>query len=103
MCNFYQFTHGLYLGAASEKPIFYHIKAICKTAELGYAIGDEVDFTTGASITDTASTGYLANTKAAVGFNIGANIYVIRKDTTIGTLTQATTANWSVIVRVYTI
>ncbi len=100
----YTFTHNLYLGSASEKPVFLRTMLKCLTTEHGYAVGDECEFQTGATQNDSNKTGFFSNSMADVNCVLGANTYVA--DLTggnIGNQVLATLANWAVVLRVYVV
>ena len=88
-------THGL-----GQAPDLIQLLLRCKTAEYGYSVGDEVRYTSeysGASLYN-----FWANS-TTIGFRgyltAGASLFnLVRRDIT-GSTTQATPANWKVIVK----
>jgi hypothetical protein len=88
-------THGL-----GQAPDLIELILRCKTAEYGYSVGDEVRYTseyTGASLYN-----FWANS-TTIGFRgylaAGASLFnLVRRDIT-GSTTQATPANWKVVVK----
>lgn len=86
-------THGLIL-ASGIKEIEWEILLYCKTAELGYAIGDEVKFMTGPAVLTAADparhTSYINST--TMGLRVCEAIYV--QHGTASTFNAITLANW---------
>lgn len=88
-------THGL-----GQAPDLIQLILRCKTAEYGYSVGDEIRFTS----EYTAASAYnLWATSTQIGLRgfitSGVSIFhLVRRDAT-GSLTQATPANWKIVVK----
>jgi hypothetical protein len=88
-------THSL-----GQAPDLIQLILRCKTAEYGYSVGDEVRYT---SEYTAASTYNLWANSTQIGLRgiitSGASIFhLVRRDTS-GVLTQATPANWKIVVK----
>ena len=97
----YSYTHNQRI-EDTEKPLQIQALLKCKTAELGFAIGDEVaEWATGSSVSTANQNLIISSDYTQLKVAIGNNIYLNRSNTTIGTLTQATLANWELVFRVH--
>lgn len=88
-------AHGL-----SAQPKKYGIFLICKTAELGYAVGNETIINPGIGIpTDDGGVSIVPDaTNLNIRYGNDTNVFaVVNKDT--GTVTRITPANWKAIFR----
>jgi len=93
----YNEAHGL-----GAQPSGMQAFLICKTAELGYAIGDETEFLNGdaGSPPTTNYKGlYVNNTADSIGWYTGASITIT--DRTSGAPAIITLANWAIVLRAY--
>jgi hypothetical protein len=87
-------THGL-----GGQPVFFMVTLICKTAELGYAVGDEVlmpSYAVGGVVGNTV----FANS-TTVGQKSGASIYISDKTPSNTADKAITPANWRFIFRAW--
>ena len=97
----YSVAHGL-----GVKPSGMQAFVVCKTAELGYSIGDEVEFmNVGGSPTTLTYKGIYADS-TNIGWHTGDNL-VVTNINTVGSPAQAgkpaniTLANWKIVLRAY--
>lgn len=91
-------AHGL---GAVPKLVWVTLR--CKTADLGYAVGDEVDLTTYASVTPTLSSSGYATAKNATNVivQIGINgIAIVQRSATVGNAVAITNGSWELIINV---
>lgn len=71
----------------------------CKTAELGYSVGDEVDVTLhNHTMTDRAFNVWHSTTQTGYVWITGLNVAPSISHKTTGTMTTVTAANWRVVV-----
>ncbi len=96
----YLVAHGLGLGAAAQAGNWqFDVLVRCKVAEFGYAVGDEVSFTTGPAAGAGISTGWANITN--IGCSVGATVKIARRDATfIGVIGELTFASWRIILRI---
>lgn len=90
-------THGL-----GVKPKLVTATLVCKTAEAGYSVNDEVCVPVGPIQTDTNNTRNLSVIKTATSLEvkIAASLFVVLSRTT-GTVSGITAANWRLVVRAW--
>lgn len=71
----------------------------CKTAELGYSVGDEVDVTLhNHTMTDRAFNVWHSTSQTGYVWITGLNVAPSISHKTTGTMTTVTAANWRVVV-----
>ena len=91
-----EWTHSL-----GQTPDHVKLSLICKTAEFGYAVGDEIDFTSMYTYNIGVQTFWANSTK--IGYRsyvaAGTNVFNIAKRDVINQVVVATNANWKIIVR----
>ena len=91
-----EWTHSL-----GQAPDLIKLSLICKTAEFGYAVGDEIDFTSHYTYNVGVQTFWANTTK--IGYRsyvaAGTNVFNIAKRDVINVVTPVTNANWKIIVR----
>ncbi|GEM_PF-3419016 len=87
-------SHGL-----GRQPYLAQIILRCKTAEGGFAVGDEIHFRSGSNSVSNAFSFWSNST--ALGFMSDANITVARRDAPLGNLWNITFANWRVVMRAW--
>ena len=87
-------AHGL-----GRLPILFSAHLRCKTAELGYSVGDEILYSDGRGFDGITSRGsnVYANT-TNVGFVLLDIPAIFKRTATIGTLTVITAANWKMVL-----
>jgi len=93
----YSVAHGL-----GAKPSGMQAFLICKTAELGYATGDETEFLNGDSGSPTTMHYkglYSNNTADEIGWHTGGAVTITSRID--GTAANVTLANWAIILRAY--
>lgn len=87
-------THG-----GSRVPDVCRLVLRCKTAELGYSVGDEVDVTLhNHTMTDRAFNVWHSTTQTGYVWITGLNVAPSISHKTTGTMTTVTAANWRVVV-----
>jgi hypothetical protein len=87
-------THG-----GSRVPDVCRLVLRCKTAELGYSVGDEVDVTLhNHTMTDRAFNVWHSTTQTGYVWITGLNVAPSLSHKTTGTMTTVTAANWRVVV-----
>jgi len=94
----YSFAHGL-----GVVPSVVDVRLVCKTAEFGYAIGDEIPVEcfvvtpSGTSDITLVSVGINATDIDLIPYDLAnaTNIFVSRKDATIGDFVAITTTSWA--------
>lgn len=79
------------------KPAFWTVTAICKTSTFGYAVGDEIQLTQGA----TSGTGTYATwaNDTSIGFEYGTGVPIFNRATNLFSTLE--TANWRLIFRAW--
>ncbi len=91
-----EWTHSL-----GQTPDHIKLSLICKTAEFGYAVGDEIDFTSMYTYNVGVQTFWANSTK--IGYRsyvaAGTNVFNIAKRDVVNQVVQVTNANWKIIVR----
>jgi len=91
-----EWTHSL-----GQAPDLIKLSLICKTAEFGYAVGDEIDFTSMYTYNVGVQTFWANSTK--IGYRsyvaAGTNVFNIAKRDVVNQVVQVTNANWKIIVR----
>jgi hypothetical protein len=91
-----EWTHSL-----GQTPDHVKLSLICKTAEFGYAVGDEIDFTSMYTYIIGVQTFWANSTK--IGYRsyvaAGTNVFNIAKRDVVNQVVVATNANWKIIVR----
>jgi hypothetical protein len=91
-----EWTHSL-----GQTPDLIKLSLICETAEFGYAVGDEIDFTSHYTYNIGVQTFWANTTK--IGYRsyvaAGTNVFNIAKRDVINVVTPVTNANWKIIVR----
>lgn len=90
-------THGL-----GVSPKLVTATLVCKTAEAGYSVNDEVCVPVGPTLTDTNLTRNLSVIKGttSLAVKIAASLFVVMNQTT-GTVSGIAAANWRLVVRAY--
>ncbi len=87
-------THG-----GSRVPDISRLVLRCKTAELGYSVGDEVDVTLhNHTMTDRGFNVWHSTTQTGYVWITGLNVAPSLSHKTTGTMTTVTAANWRVVV-----
>ena len=87
-------THG-----GSRVPDVCRLVLRCKTAELGYSVGDEVDVTLhNHTMSDRAFNVWHSTTQTGYVWITGLNVAPSISHKTTGTMTTVTAANWRVVV-----
>ncbi len=94
----YSYTHNQRI-EDTEKPLQIQAILKCKTAELGYSIGDEsTEWTTGATIQTANHNLIISADYTTLKVAFGNNIYL--SNATTGTMAAATFANWELVFRI---
>ena len=89
-------THSL-----GQTPDIIKLILICKTAEHGYSVGDEVHFTSEHTVNVTATSFWANSTTINLRYVISSGVsafWIVRRDTT-NVSTPLTPANWKIIVK----
>ena len=85
-------SHGL-----GAQPKLMYIGLKCVTTDLGYAVGDEINWPTGSYYAIGGFVTWTSTTQC--GFVVNANLQIPNKGT--GTFSTITYANWKVIIRAW--